>query len=161
MDENRTAFLRILVVDDDESALTAIGSILRADGSVVLAAKSGREGLVIAARERPDVILLDAQMPGMDGFEMARALGATERTNGIPVMIVTSLTGQENRLRALKAGAVDLLSKPVEPTELLAKVTSLARLKAYNDEMAHRQAALSLSLAGSEGQLKSTIEAYA
>jgi len=161
MGETGATPLRVLAIDDDESALTVLNSILHADGCVVLAAKSGQEGLAIAERDRPDVILLDAQMPGMDGFDTARVLSASERTNGIPIVMVTSLTGTENRLRALRAGAVDLLSKPVEPAELRAKVSSLARLKAYNDEMKRRQTELRLSLAGSEGQLKTTIEAYA
>ena len=140
MGEGGASALRVLVVDDDESALTVISSILRADGCVVLAAKSGGEGLVIAARDRPDVILLDAQMPGMDGFETARVLSAEADTNGIPVVMVTALSGFANRLRALQAGAVDLLSKPVEPAQLRAKVASLAHLKAYDDEMKRRQA---------------------
>jgi len=152
---------RILAVDDEEPILTVIREILRADGCVVLAAKSGQEALVIASRDQPDVILLDAQMPEMDGFDTARSLSATERTNGIPIVMVTALTGPENRLRALRAGAVDLLSKPVEAAELRAKVASLARLKAYNDEMKRRQAELRLSLAGSKEQLQATLDAYA
>ncbi|MGA2378716.1 MAG: response regulator, partial [Spirochaetia bacterium] len=105
MGESGAAPPRILAVDDEEPILTVISEILRADGCVVLAAKSGREALVIAARDQPDVILLDAQMPEMDGFDTARSLTATERTNGIPIVMVTALTGPENRLRALRAGA--------------------------------------------------------
>jgi two-component system cell cycle response regulator len=101
-------------VDDEESSLIVIESILTANGCVVLTASNGREGLAVAVRERPDVILLDGQMPEMDGFATARALAAEERTNGIPVVMVTAMTGSETRVRALKAGAVDLLSKPVD-----------------------------------------------
>jgi class 3 adenylate cyclase len=75
--------------------------------------------------------------------------------------MVTSLTGNANRLRALRAGAVDLLFKPVEPAELRAKVASLGRLKAYNDEMKRRQTELRQSLAGSEEQLQATLDGYA
>ena len=75
--------------------------------------------------------------------------------------MVTALSGFANRLRALQAGAVDLLSKPVEPAELRAKVASLAHLKAYDDEMKRRQAELSDSLAGSEGLLRATLDTYA
>jgi two-component system sensor histidine kinase ChiS len=161
MGKSSASPLRILAIDDDEAALAVIGSILREDGCVVFAAKSGRDGLVVAARERPDVILLDAQMPEMDGFVAARALSEGERTNGIPIVMVTSLSGTENRLRALKAGAMDLLPKPVEAGELRAKVASLARLKSYNDEMKRRQADLRHSLAGSREQLQATLDAYA
>ena len=161
MAEDAAKPLLILTVDDDESSRAVIAAVLREDGHVVLTARSGREGVEIADRERPDVILLDAQMPGMDGFEAARALGGAERTAGIPVVLVTALEGAENRVRALQAGAVDLLSKPVAPGELRAKVASLSRLKAYNDEMTQRQASLQKSLAGSEEQLKATLSAYA
>jgi class 3 adenylate cyclase len=159
--EGGAAPIRVLAVDDDPSALDVIGAILREDGCVVLAATGAKGCLEIAARDRPDVILLDAQMPEMDGFAVARELASSERTNGIPIVIVTALTGSENRLRALQAGAMDLLSKPVEPAELRARVASLGRLKAYNDDMKRRQAELSVSLAGSEGELRATLDAYA
>lgn len=153
--------VRILAIDDDESALAVIGSILGDDGYAVLVAKNGRDGCTIAAREQPDVILVDGQMPVMDGFQTARMLSTAEKTSGIPIVMVTGLTGSENRIRAMKAGAVDLLSKPVEPAELRAKVASLSRLKAYNNEMKRRQAELRASLAGSEVQLQATVDAYA
>jgi two-component system sensor histidine kinase ChiS len=161
MDTKGAVPVRILAIDDDESALSVISSILGADGYTVLAAKSGRDGCTIAARDQPDVILVDGNMPGMDGFETARILSTAERTNGIPIVMVTSLTGSENRIRAMKSGAVDLLSKPVEPAELRAKVASLSRLKAYNNEMKRRQTELRTSLAGSEEQLQATLDAYA
>lgn len=151
----------VLAIDDDESALAVVSEVLGQDGCTVRTAGNGREGIRIAAEERPDVILLDAQMPGIDGFETARVLGSTESTAGIPVVLVTALEGTENRVRALKAGAQDLLHKPIEPAELRAKVASLSRLKAYHDEMKRRQASLQQSLAGSEGQLKATLSAYA
>ena len=100
------------------------------------------------------MILLDAQMPDMDGFETARILSAAESTIGIPIVMVTSLSGLANRLLALKAGAADLLSKPVEPAELRAKIASLANLKRYNDEMKRRHAELRLSLAGARNSSK-------
>jgi len=150
-----------MAVDDDESTLLVIAALLSGDKYAVLTARSGGEAVDLGARERPDVILLDVQMPGMDGFETARALGAAERTEGIPIIMVTASTEKDVRVRALKAGAVDLLQKPVEPRELRGKVESLSRLKAYNDEMKRRQAALRQSLAGTEGQLKATLSAYA
>jgi len=160
MSDNVAVPLRVLAVDDDVAALRVTSSILRAQGCVVLVARSGKESIEIAARERPDVILLDANMPEMDGFTAARALSDAELTNGIPIIMVTSLTGSANRLRALQAGAVDLLSKPVEPDELRAKVVSLGRLKAYNDAMKRRQRELRATLAGSEELLQATLESY-
>jgi class 3 adenylate cyclase/ActR/RegA family two-component response regulator len=160
MSKNSAAPLRVLAVDDDASALLVTSSILREQGCTVLVARSGKEGIEIGARERPDVILLDANMPGMDGFATAQAMTDAEGTNGIPIIMVTSLTGPTNRLLALQVGAVDLLSKPVEPDELRAKVQSLGRLKAYNDEMKRRQGELRTTLAGSEELLRTTLESY-
>jgi two-component system, sensor histidine kinase ChiS len=161
MAESHAKPLLVLAIDDDASALAVIASVLKDDGCHVQTAGSGKEGIEIAVRDRPDVILLDGQMPGMDGFQTAQALGANERSAGIPIVMVTALEGSSNRIRALKAGAADLLSKPIEPAELRAKVASLSRLKAYNDEMRRRQATLEKSLAGSEVQLKATLGAYA
>ncbi len=152
--------VRVLAVDDEESTITIISAILRPEGCVVLAAKSGEECLRAAADLQPDVILMDVQMPGMSGYEAAFALSADERTNSIPIVMLTSLTGTADRTRALKAGAVDFLSKPVDPGELRGKIASLARLKGYNDEMKRRQARLDEELAGRGVELRSALEAF-
>lgn len=152
---------RVLVVDDEESNIATVTAVLRSAGCVVLAAKSGEEGLRTAASRQPDIILLDVKMPGIDGYQAARSLSANERTNSIPIIMVTSLSGIEDRTRALNAGAVDFLTKPVEAAELQAKVSSLARLKSYNDEMKRRQAELRNELAGQGEQLRTLLEAFA
>lgn len=139
---------RVLVVDDEESNIAVASTILRSSGCVVLAAKNGEECLRVAASGQPDIILMDVKMSGMDGYEAARHLSADALTNSIPIIMVTSLSGIEDRMRALNAGAVDFLTKPVEPAELRAKVASLARVKSYNDEMKRRQAELRDQLAG-------------
>lgn len=152
---------RVLVVDDEESNIATVSAVLRSAGCVVLAAKSGEEGLHIAASRQPDIILLDVKMPGVDGYQAARSLSANEQTNSIPIIMVTSLSGIEDRTRALNAGAVDFLTKPVEAAELQAKVSSLARLKSYNDEMKRRQAELRNELAGQGEQLRTLLEVFA
>ena len=153
--------IRVLAVDDDESNIAIVGSILRSQGCTVLAAKSGEEALATAASGRPDIILLDVQMPGMNGYETARLLSTGEQTSSIPIVMVTGLTGIEDRVRALKAGAVDFLTKPVDPAELRAKVASLARLKGYNDEMRRRQVVLREELVSKGGQLRDALETFA
>ena len=135
MSKNVGDLIRVLVVDDEESNIVTIGSILDAQGYTVLAAKDGEEALAIATSGQPDIMLLDVQMPGLNGHEMARFLSTNEQTSSIPIVMVTGLSSLEERLSALKAGAVDFLTKPVDPAELQAKVASLARLKGYNNEM--------------------------
>ncbi len=158
---NSTAPVRVLVVDDEESNIVVISSVLRARGCTVLAATSGKEALAVAARGRPDVILLDIQMPGMDGYATAHALSTDHQTSSIPIVIVTGVTAIEARVRALKAGAVDFLTKPLDPGEMWAKVNSLARLKGYNDEMKRRQVDLQEELTGREGQLRNALGVFA
>ena len=161
MSKGDGAPIRVLAVDDEESTIAAVGSILRPQGCTVLAAKSGEEALAVAASARPDIILLDVQMPGMNGNDVARSLSTDERTSSIPIVMLTGLTGIEDRVRSLRAGAVDFLTKPVDPAELRAKVASLARLKGYNDEMRRRQTELSTELAGKGGQLRAALDAFA
>jgi class 3 adenylate cyclase len=157
----RTDPVRVLVVDDEEANLDVTSSILRSSGYVVLAAKSGEECLQVADTGQPDVILLDVQMTGMNGHDTARALGRGESTSGIPIIMLTGLTGRADRARALDAGAVDFLSKPVDPDELRAKVASLARLKSYNREMKHRQHELTEQLEGKGEELRAALDAFA
>ena len=99
-------------------------------------------------------------MPDMDGYDTARRLSADEKTSSIPIVMVTGLNGIEDRVLALKAGAVDFLTKPVDPAEVRAKVASLARLKGYNDEMRRRQAELREELASRGGRLRSALDAF-
>ena len=153
--------IRVLAVDDEESNIAIINSILRSQGCTVLAAKSGEEALATAANGRPDIILLDVQMPGMNGYETTRSLSTDEQTSSIPIVMVTGLTGIEDRVRALKAGAVDFLTKPVDPAELRPKVASLARLKGYNDDMRRRQAEIRKELVGKGGQLQAALDTFA
>lgn len=161
MSKNGGAPIRVLVVDDEESNIAMVGSVLRSQGYTVLAAKSGEEALATAVSGRPDIILLDVQMPGMNGYETARSLSTNEQTSSIPIVMVTGLTGIEDRVRALRAGAVDFLTKPVDPEELRAKVASLARLKGYNDEMRRRQVETHKELASKGGQLQAALDTFA
>ena len=161
MSKNVGDLIRVLVVDDEESNIVTIGSILDAQGYTVLAAKNGEEALAIATSGQPDIILLDVQMPGMNGHEMARFLSTNEQTSSIPIVMVTGLASLEERLSALKAGAVDFLTKPVDPAELQAKVASLARLKGYNNEMRRQQVQTHEELASKGEQLQATLDAFA
>ncbi|MDT8398010.1 MAG: response regulator transcription factor [Pseudomonadales bacterium] len=121
MDNTRSADL-VLVVDDAPDALSLINDILEQAGFNVLVALEGRQALTIARRLRPDMVLLDALMPGMDGFETCRRLKADPELAGIPVIFMTGLSDTGSIVRGLEVGGVDYLGKPVKADELLARM---------------------------------------
>jgi DNA-binding response OmpR family regulator len=112
----------VLVVDDSPDALSMINDALEADGMDVLVALEGKQALTIAKRIRPDVVLLDAVMPGMDGFETCRQLKQNADLADIPVIFMTGLSDTDDIVRGLEVGGVDYLVKPINPTELLARM---------------------------------------
>ena len=129
----------ILVVDDLEANLKLMEAVLEPHGYLVARAGSGEEALAWLAEQVPDLVLLDIQMPGVDGYETCRRIRADERTAFLPVVMVTA-SSNEQRLRAVEAGADDFVTKPFEQAELLARVRSLVRVKRYHDTI-ERQAA--------------------
>ncbi|MCX8133222.1 MAG: PleD family two-component system response regulator [Roseococcus sp.] len=124
---------RILAVDDIATNLRLLEAKLLAEYYEVLLASSGPEALQIAFTQLPDIILLDVMMPGMDGYEVCRALKADPRTHHIPVVMVTALTDTVERVRGLEAGADDFLSKPVDNATLFARLRALLRMKQVHD----------------------------
>jgi PAS domain S-box-containing protein len=127
------AAARVLIVDDEVLNVQLLEVMLGQQGFVLLTAASGEEALALTARERPDIILLDAMMPGMDGYEVVGRLKANPATESIPIIMVSALDGRKARLLGLSAGAEDFISKPVDRAELQARVRNLLRLKAYGD----------------------------
>ncbi|MBL8550179.1 MAG: PleD family two-component system response regulator [Hyphomonadaceae bacterium] len=132
---------RVLIVDDVEANVRLLEAKLTLEYFDVLTASNGEEALRKAERERPDIILLDVMMPGMDGYEVCRRLKASSATRHIPVILVTALDGRSERLLGLDAGAEDFLTKPIDPIQLIARVKSLSRLKIVIDELRTREAA--------------------
>ena len=124
---------RVLVVDDIAANLRLLEVKLLNEYYQVAVAASGPEALSIAARWMPDVVLLDVMMPGMDGYEVCRRLKAQPLTAHVPVVMVTALTEQAERVRALDAGADDFLSKPVDDGMLFARLRALLRVKQVTD----------------------------
>lgn len=131
---------RILVIDDIEANVRLLRAKLEAEYYEVLTACDGPSGIAVAQAERPDIVLLDVMMPGMDGFEVCRLLKADPITEHIPVVMVTALDGRRDRLTGLEAGADDFLNKPIDDITLFARVRSLARLKQMIDELREREA---------------------
>jgi putative two-component system response regulator len=126
---------KILVVDDESQNVEVLRRLMTRLGYDVLTALDGESALESVVRERPDLVLLDVNMPGIDGFEVCRRLKADPATRLIPVVLITTLTESEDRVRGIDAGADDFLSKPPVIAELEARVRSLMRLKRYTDEL--------------------------
>jgi len=135
-------FERILIVDDESSARVALATLLRREGYEVSHASDGPSALAECASFRPDIILLDILMPGMDGFEVCRRIKATPETRLTPVVLVTGLSATEDRISGINAGADDFLRKPIDFNELLARTRSLLRLKQFTDELENAEGVL-------------------
>ena len=102
----------LLIVDDEPLNLDLLRQELGAAGYRTLSAAGGEDALRLAEKELPDLVLLDAMMPGLDGYETCRRLKALEATRSIPVIFLTALTDTFEKVRAFKAGAVDYVTKP-------------------------------------------------
>ena len=113
---------RILAVDDQAANLRVVGILLGRNGYEVVPAANGAEALAAAQAHTPDLILLDMMMPGMDGFELLAALRALPALRGVPAVFLTAAHDRDLLLRAFDAGAVDYVTKPFMPEELLARV---------------------------------------
>ena len=112
----------VLVVDDVPDNLSVLHDALDESGYSVLVATNGEAALQRAAQALPDIVLLDAMMPGMDGFEVARRLKANPATAHIPIIFMTGLTETEHLVAALEAGGVDYVTKPIKPKEVMARM---------------------------------------
>lgn len=129
---------RILVVDDIPANVKLLEARLLAEYFEVLTAEDGLKALAICESTQVDLVLLDIMMPGMDGFDVCERLKSDPRTAHIPVVMVTALDQPTDRVRGLKAGADDFLTKPVNDLQLISRVKSLLRLKTLSDELRMR-----------------------
>ena len=130
----RTA-ARVLVVDDDTNVSNMLERLLTKEGYLVEVRADAESALAGVISHNPDVILLDVNFPGSDGFTICERLKRDTATRLTPVILVTGLTDRESRVKGRQAGADDFLTKPIEPQELLARVGSLARMKQYTDDL--------------------------
>jgi putative two-component system response regulator len=132
----------VLVVDDNGAVRELLAELLRTQGFTVVTAENGEAGLEAFARHKPDLVLLDVVMPGMDGFEVCRRLKSDPEVRLIPIVLVTGLSAMDDRVQGIEAGADDFLSKPVDRSELFARVRSLLSVKAYTDELERAESVL-------------------
>ena len=124
--------LAVLVVDDQPPNLRLLEAILGPRGYDVRTAESGKDALAAIAEGGVDLVLLDIVMPEMDGYEVCRRIRGHADTAYLPVVMLTA-SGDEQKIKALEAGADDFLTKPIDQSELLARVASLGRIKRYQD----------------------------
>jgi signal transduction histidine kinase len=132
----------VLVVDDVTKNLQVVGSMLRNAGYAVTAATTGPEALEGVRMRAPDLILLDLMMPGMDGIEVCRKLKSDTQTDQIPVIFVTASNEMEHLVKGFEVGAVDYVTKPFNPPELLARVRTHVELKQARDTILRYSAEL-------------------
>ena len=124
---------RILIVDDDPGVQVLLSAYCEDSGYEAIEASNGAEALQKAERELPDLVLLDANMPHMDGFEATRMLKANDRTRHIPVIILTGLKSREDRIRGIAAGANDFLTKPIDQEDLMMRIRNHLQIKEFHD----------------------------
>src|SRR5262249_20621510 len=130
---------RVLVVDDILSNVKLLEAKLAAEYFEVITAANGQQARARLESDKPDIVLLDVMMPGMDGFEVCRRIKANAKSAHIPIVMVTALDQPSDRVTGLDAGADDFLTKPVDDTSLFARVRSLVRLKMMTDELRMRE----------------------
>lgn len=119
---------KILVIDDDQDILKLIKIILENEGYDVGTATTGEDGIKFAIQEMPDLILLDIMMPVMDGWEILKMLHTDESTRKIPVAMLTCKTDVKNKLIGLQEGAIDYITKPFSPEELMTRVGDIFKI---------------------------------
>jgi adenylate cyclase len=145
---------RILVVDDQATVAEMTAGLLRALGHEVQVALDGDAALEHLGGGRFDLVLSDIMMPGMDGYELCRRLRADAATALLPVVLVTSLDPQSERVKGIEAGADDFIAKPVNWAELFARVKRLLKVKALQDEIKNLNAKLEQRVRGQVDQLQ-------
>ena len=131
----------ILAVDDQPANLRLLDAVLSPRGYRVIRASSGEQALELLPSSGADLVLLDIVMPGIDGYEVCRRIRSAPDTAFLPLVMVTA-SGNQEKIRAIEAGADDFVSKPFDQSELLARVASLARIKRYHDTITEQAAEL-------------------
>jgi sigma-B regulation protein RsbU (phosphoserine phosphatase) len=132
----------LLLVDDNPTNLQVLYQTLETTGCKLLVAKNGETALSISQKASPDLILLDIMMPGIDGFEVCRRLKADPATAAIPVIFLSALTDTKDKVQGLQLGAVDYVSKPFQPDEVIARVNTHLTIHRLKREVEKKKDAL-------------------
>lgn len=126
--------IKVLVVDDEPVNVRLITAVLEKDYEII-PAYSGREALEKLGSDRPDIVLLDIMMPEVSGYEVCEKIKQQDATRFTPVVMVTALSGLDDKIRAIEAGADDFLTKPISRIELITRVKSLLKVKFLHDQL--------------------------
>jgi putative two-component system response regulator len=137
---------KVLVVDDEAANVKLLKSLLTRERYTVVTASDGEEALAMVASAQPDLVLMDVLMPKLSGYDVCESIKRNPATRLTPVVLITALNQREHKIRGIKAGADDFLTKPVDPHELKARAHSLVRLKRYTDDLDSAESVI-LSLA--------------
>lgn len=130
---------RILIVDDSPDNIVTLENILEDYNYQIYKAYNGQEALNMVREVEPDLILLDVMMPGMNGYEVAEVIKSNPHTRLIPIIMLTALDGQEQRLKGYEVGVDDFISKPFNIIELRLRVSNLLKLRTYVNELEHAE----------------------
>jgi len=149
---------RILVVDDMPANRKLLADLLGIAGYAVTLANSGEEALASIESDKPDLVLLDVVMPGLNGYEVCQRIRADSASGVLPVIMVTALDPTEERIKGLEAGADDFLTKPINRPELLVRVRSLLRIKSLYDTVQTQAAELTVLNTGLEQRVQEQVD---
>ena len=144
----------ILVVDDATANLQFLTNVLTEQGYTVYPASDGELALEFVRSNLPDLIVLDIRMPGMDGYEVCRRLKADARTRAIPIIFISILEDEGEKVKGFQAGAVDYMTKPFQPAEVLARVRTHLRLRELTDHLERTVAERTAELRAANDQLQ-------
>lgn len=133
---------KVLIVDDEAANLELAEALIAQEGYQPLLASDGEMAVQVVQQERPDVVMMDIVMPKMNGIEACRKIKTNPLSYATPVVIITALNSPEEKIKAIKAGADDFISKPFDRVELSARLKSLLRLKAIHDRLEKSLASL-------------------
>ena len=147
----------ILIVDDEVRNIELQKAYLKPYNYEILTASNGEEAIKTVAGNNIDLILLDVMMPGKNGFTVTKQLKSHEKTRAIPIVLVTALSDKKDRVKGIEAGCDDFISKPVDSSELLARVRSLLKVKAYNDHMRNYEQELETEVARRTKELNAAL----
>jgi twitching motility two-component system response regulator PilH len=116
---------KILIVDDSRTELYFLSDLLNKNGYVVRTAENGEQALAAIEQERPDLVLMDIVMPGLNGFQLTRQITRNPAYRELPIIVCTSKSQETDKLWAMRQGARDYVTKPVDPHDLLSKIMAL------------------------------------
>jgi putative two-component system response regulator len=148
----------VLVVDDQPQNIELLEAYLVPQGYEIVTATTGEEALAKLSDQPIDLILLDVMLPGLNGFEVTRRIKRDQSHRLLPIILVTALREKEDRIEGIEAGCDDFISKPFDKPELLTRVRSLLKVKAYNDLMSHYRKELESEVAARTEELRRAVE---